>query len=283
MVTTLLLESSVPSRLWCEALSTSVHLINRLPSPTLNHASPFFQLFGHSPSYYDLRTFGCVCFLHLPAHERHKLTAQSIKCAFLDYTVSQQGYVCYDPHSQRIRISKNVVFFENQYFFTSHVEPPSTSLSVMPSFSDSPSVRAHLNRALCMHDILAMEHECWWQAMTAELQALEENHMWDVVPCPPHEFGVDYETVAPVAKMTIVRLILSIAASQSWDLHQLDVKNAFLHGDLHKEIYMKLPSGMTTSSSHDVCRLRCSLHGLKQAPRAWFEKFRSTLITFDFA
>jgi hypothetical protein len=50
------------------ALSTSVHLINCLPSPTLNHVSPFFK-FGHSPLYYNLRTFVYVCFVHLPAHE----------------------------------------------------------------------------------------------------------------------------------------------------------------------------------------------------------------------
>ena len=97
------------------------------------------------------------------------------------------------------------------------------------------------------------------------------------------EYGVDYEeTFAPVAKMTMVRTILAIAASQSWRLHQMDVKNAFLHGDLQEEIYMKLPSGMTTFSPHDVCKLRCSLYGLKQAPHAWFEKFHSTLLSFSF-
>ena len=87
VVRTLLLESSVPPRFWCEALSTSVHLINRLPSPTLNNVSPFFKLFGHSPLYSDLRIFGCVCFVHLPAHERHKLIAHSVKCVFLGYVI----------------------------------------------------------------------------------------------------------------------------------------------------------------------------------------------------
>ena len=97
------------------------------------------------------------------------------------------------------------------------------------------------------------------------------------------EYGVDYEeTFASIAKMTTVRTILAIAVSQSWRLHQIDVKNAFLHGDLQEEIYMKLPSGMTTSSPHDVCKLRRSLYGLKQAPCAWFEKFHSTLFSFSF-
>ena len=71
-VRTLLLESYVPPHFWCEALSTTVHLINRLPSPTINHVSPFSpssKLFGNSPLYSDLRTFGYVCFVHLPPHE----------------------------------------------------------------------------------------------------------------------------------------------------------------------------------------------------------------------
>ena len=97
------------------------------------------------------------------------------------------------------------------------------------------------------------------------------------------EYGVDYEeTFAPVAKITIVRPILAIVASRSWQLHQMDVKNVFLHGDLQEEIYMKLPSGMTNSSPHDVCKLKRSLYGLKQASRSWFEKFRSTILSFSF-
>ena len=62
----------------------------------------------------------------------------------------------------------------------------------------------------------------------------------------------------------------------------MDVKNAFLHGDLQEEIYMKLPFGMTNSSPRDVCKLKRSLYGLKQAPRAWFEKVRSTILSFSF-
>jgi hypothetical protein len=89
VVKTLLLESFVPPCFLCEALSTSVHLINRLPSPTLNHVSHFFKLFGHSPLYYNLHTFGCVCFVHLSAYGRHKLTTQYIKCAFIGYVIPQ--------------------------------------------------------------------------------------------------------------------------------------------------------------------------------------------------
>jgi len=78
------------------------------------------------------------------------------------------------------------------------------------------------------------------------------------------QYGLDYdETFAPITKMTTVRTILALATSQSWPLHQMDVKNTFLHGDLQEEVYIKLPNGMPTLSPNIVCKLKCSLYGLK--------------------
>ena len=65
VVRTLLIESCVPSHFWCEALSTTVYLITRLPSPNLNNDSPYFRLFGHAPNYSNLHIFCCVCFVHI--------------------------------------------------------------------------------------------------------------------------------------------------------------------------------------------------------------------------
>ena len=97
------------------------------------------------------------------------------------------------------------------------------------------------------------------------------------------EYRVNYEeTFVPVAKMTTVRTILAIAASQNWSLHQMDVNNVFLHGDLKEDVYMRPPAGLTSTPTSAVCKLRRSLYGLKQAPRAWYEKFTSTLLKFAF-
>lgn len=107
----LLFESQVPTKFWCEAVHTTVYLINRLPTPVLRNISPFESLYGSPPSYTHLRTFGCLCFVHLPSLEKHKLSNQAAKCVFLGYSDDHKGFLCYDSDARRTRISLNVVFF----------------------------------------------------------------------------------------------------------------------------------------------------------------------------
>ncbi|GKA15205.1 ribonuclease H-like domain-containing protein [Tanacetum coccineum] len=89
------------------------------------------------------------------------------------------------------------------------------------------------------------------------------------------QLGVDFdETFSPVVKPATIRTVLSLAVSRRWPIHQLDVKNAFLNGDLSETVYMHQPPGFVDSRyPHHVCLLQRSLYGLKQAPRAWFQRF----------
>ena len=147
--------------------------------------------------------------------------------------------------------------------------------------------------------------------MKEELDALSKNHTWDlvtlslgksVVGCKwiykiktrsdgsiecykarvvaksfTQEYGIDYEeTFAPVAHISSVRALLAVATASKWDIFQMDVKNAFLNGDLSEEVYMQPPPGLSVESNK-VCHLQRALYGLKQAPQVWFAKFSSTI------
>lgn len=92
--------------------------------------------------------------------------------------------------------------------------------------------------------------------------------------------GIDFhETYSLVIKPTTVRLIFSLAVTSGWVIHQLDVKNAFLHGYLNEEVYMCQPPGFEHPQyPNHVCRLHRSIYGLKQAPRAWYHRFSSFLL-----
>ncbi|KAK2418425.1 putative mitochondrial protein [Trifolium repens] len=162
----------------------------------------------------------------------------------------------------------------------------------------------------------ALSHPGWRQAIIDEMSALDSNGTWELVPLPSGKsivgcrwlfnvkvgpdgqidrlkarlvakgytqvHGQDYsDTFSPVAKMASVRLFLAMAAMKHWPLFQLDIKNAFLHGDLEEEIYMEQPPGFVAQGECNlVCKLRKSLYGLKQSPRAWFGRFSKVLQQF---
>jgi len=157
----------------------------------------------------------------------------------------------------------------------------------------------------------------WICAMKKQLKALQDNGTWSLTTLPTGKSaigcrwvykikhhtngsierykarliakgynqieGLDFlDTFAPIAKLTTLRLLLALAATQNWTLKQLDVNNVFLHGDLDEEVYMQLPQGFHTSSPNLVCRLKKSLYGLKQAGRKWYAKLSNFLLSHNY-
>lgn len=164
--------------------------------------------------------------------------------------------------------------------------------------------------------------------MNVELAALEANHTWELQSLPPGKkivgckwlFKVKYflngeldcykarlvakgftqteglhyfESFAPVVEMSTLRILLTLEAKSNWFLKQLDVTNAFLHGDLSEEVFMRIPPGYAQLSSipaiNDikdlsgwVCKHRKSIYGLRQAPKCWFTKIYKTLLQYGF-
>ncbi|KAH9717291.1 retrovirus-related pol polyprotein from transposon RE1 [Citrus sinensis] len=155
----------------------------------------------------------------------------------------------------------------------------------------------------------ALKHLGWQKAVQDEVTALEKNRTWVITDLPAgkrpvgcrwiftikhkadgsierlkarlvakgftQSYGIDYqETFAPVVKLNTIRVLLSLATNFDWSLHQLDIKNAFLNGDLEEEVYIEVPHGIESSHiKSKVCKLLKSLYGLKQSPRAWFGRF----------
>ena len=96
--------------------------------------------------------------------------------------------------------------------------------------------------------------------------------------------GLDYfDTYSSITRINSIRIILAIAAWRNLEVHQMDVKTAFLNGDLDEEIYMQQPEGFTApGQERKVCKLVKSLYGLKQAPKQWHDKFDKMMMSNGF-
>ena len=96
--------------------------------------------------------------------------------------------------------------------------------------------------------------------------------------------GIDFsETFSPVIKHATIHLVLAIVVSSNWNITQLDVQNAFLHGDLQETVFMTQPQGYVHPQyPNHVCQLHKSLYGLRQAPRSWFSKLSTALKLLGF-
>jgi len=164
----------------------------------------------------------------------------------------------------------------------------------------------------------ALEEECWRQAMNAEMQSILQNKTWTLSELPKdhkaiglkwvfkvkrdpagnivkHKArlvakgyaqvqGIDYDEVfAPVARLETVRLLLVLAAQGEWEVHHMDVKSAFLNGELQEEVYVHQPPGFIDPKAQGkVLKLKKALYGLKQAPRAWNARLDQELYKLGF-
>ncbi|CAN1165361.1 Retrovirus-related Pol polyprotein from transposon TNT 1-94 [Linum perenne] len=408
-------QSGLSLRFWGECILHACYLINRLPTPVLHNKSPYEVLYNTIPSYDHLKVFGCLSYASTLSHGRTKFAPRSTPCVFIGFQPGVKGYKLLEIKSQKVILSRNVLFHElilpyrksdsivntddsfcippqpqvtleslapvndlNETPLTNNSEeddinnhpsvdsepvtetcnsPTTSTTSLIPRRSTRISKPpSYLKDYHCtflatgkipkdhaiypLHQVLSYDnlstsyrnyslsitiepepqtfnqavlHTCWRKAMQEELQALEDNGTWTVTELPSGKrsigckwvykikrnpdgsierykarlvakgftqvYGVDFtDTFSPVAKINSVKALLAVAAVKNWHLHQMDVSNAFLHGDLDEEVYMDLPQGLEVQRKGKmVCKLVKSLYGLKQASRMWFIKLTTAL------
>jgi hypothetical protein len=166
--------------------------------------------------------------------------------------------------------------------------------------------------------VSSSEAPLWKEAINSEIESILQNHTWELTDlprgCKPLGYkwifkrklkadgsidkykarlvvkgyrqteGLDYfDTYSPVTRITSIRMLIAFAALNNLEIHQMDVKTAFLNGDLDEEIYMEQPEGFRVPGQEEkVCKLVKSLYGLKQAPKQWHEKFDNVMISNGF-
>ncbi|GJW77157.1 zinc finger, CCHC-type containing protein [Tanacetum coccineum] len=412
--------TNMPQNFWAEAVRHAIYILNSVPTKALEDITPYEAIKQRKPNLENLRIFGCIAYAKVPSQHLTKLDDRSIKMVYLGNEQGSKAYRLFDPTTQRVCVSRDVKFKENETWdwkdyigehtndepewtnfnigdpevtnehpdqetqpneddnefpdnnddddyasptrdSPSHSQTPHTpstrssevNSQVTPNTStqsyyqsdhdsiqiiDSPSHFDHtpLRGFRTLKDLYenteelllvedepknykeASSDQKWIEAMKVELDSINRNNTWELTTLPKghkaiglkwvfktkrdangniikhkarlvakgyiQEHGIDFEEVfAPVARMETIRLLLAIAANNKWEVHHLDVKSAFLHGDLKEEVYVTQPEGFIKRQDNGkVYRLIKALYGLRQAPRAWNIKLDNTLKSLDF-
>jgi hypothetical protein len=398
MARTMLKAKGLPGIFWGEAVNAAVYILNRTTTKGTGGKTLYELWNGAAPSVHHLRTFGCVAHVKIVGPRLKKLDDRSRSMVFVGYEPGSKAYRVYDPTSQRVHVSRDVIFDEDARWDWSkdsaavvvddfevesmNPEPPgeatmlqprhepeaagpSSPASTSPASPTAPTLYASppsraLERVDADHgssaplrfrtidnvvgsatlpglarreldeDLLLVsevkpttfeqvqEMESWREAMLDEMTSIEANGTWELVNPPLHQRpiglkwvykikrdasgiivkykarlvakgyvqrqGIDYEKVfAPVARLETVRLLLALAASEGWPVHHMDVRSAFLNGELQEQVFVAQPPGFVVAGQEQkVLRLVKALYGLRQAPRAWYAKLDSSLDSLGF-
>ena len=150
-IRTLLLQAKMSPTYWVEALHTAAHVLNILPSSAIGNKTPHTLLFGQTPSYDHLRVFGSLCYPNINHSHAHKLSPRSRPCLFLGYPSQHRGYRCLDLQTNRIIISRHVIFDENSFPAAKSETTNNTYGFLDPNDQPSPVFKSILESSLVPH------------------------------------------------------------------------------------------------------------------------------------
>ncbi|KAE8718014.1 putative LRR receptor-like serine/threonine-protein kinase [Hibiscus syriacus] len=297
---------------WTEDVTYAGHLINSLPSSVIGGKTPLEVWSGKYATDYDsLHVFGSTAYYHV---KESKLDPRAKKAFFMGITHGKMiPEVDAVDSSTPIEESEDEEVQTQELLETPEplaVTRPTREICIPARFVDMvvyalPVVDDDIPITY-QEAIQSLESDKWKSAMDEEMQSLQKNNTWKLAQLPKgkraigckwvfakkdgshskkyvrynayaQKEGIDYnEVFSHVVKHSSIRILLALVAQLNLELAQLDVKMAFLHGDLEEEIYMTQPEGYKDGGCEKcVCKLNKSLYGLKQSSRQWYKRFDS--------
>ncbi len=109
---TLMVNKSMPHHYWAETIVTTIYIMNKTPTAAMHGMIPKEKYSGRKPNLSHLKVFGCIAYVHVLDELRTKLDSKAEKCVFIGYSLEQKGYICYNPVTHEMRVSRDVVFDE---------------------------------------------------------------------------------------------------------------------------------------------------------------------------
>nr|KAJ0184776.1 hypothetical protein LSAT_V11C900459110 [Lactuca sativa] len=306
MVNSMLSYSGLSEGFWVEAMLTACYILNRTPNKRSKN-TPYELWCKKVPNLSYLKVWGCRAVVRLTEPKRKMLGERGIDCIFIGYVEQSKAYRFYVLESNdsvsinTVIESRDAIFDEEK--FTSIPRPrdmihQSSSKSatqaedVSGGASSVPeprkSTRARKAKSFGSDFQLYLVEGTRNETISQHQYCfnIEEYKARLVIQGFRQKEGIDFfDTYAPVARISTIRLLLlTLAAIHNLVIHQMDVKTAFLNGDLDEDIYMKQPEGFVMpGNEHKVCKLKKSLYGLKQAPKQWYQKFDDVVLSNGFA
>ncbi|RVW60487.1 Retrovirus-related Pol polyprotein from transposon TNT 1-94 [Vitis vinifera] len=360
MVRSMISHSTLPEKLWGEALKTAAYILNRVPTKAAAK-TPYELWTGRKPSLKHFHIWGCPAEARPYKPHEKKLDSKTVSSYFIGYAERSRGFKFYDPAIRSIFEMGTATFFEDVEFGGRNqarnivfeeeegstiaidnvqvslpiidqevnLDPQPTYNIVQPLIANEditseeqtqqpqenmPLRRSTRERRNAISDdyiVYLQEREVesgmmeddpinfqqamkssnsqkWIEAMNEEYKSMQDNKVWELVPLPVGTKPIGCKWIfktkrdSNVSTKDSFRIIMALVAHYDLELHQMDVKTAFLNGDIDETIYMVQPENFVSEDSKNmVCKLTKSIYGLKQASRQCGSKYIFLVLYVD--